>query len=178
VVIVATGSRPNRLEIAGGPPALTVHEALAGAADGASHVVVFDREGFNRPLVAADYLSARGIRIDFVTSLLRVGPLVEGMMLEEMLDHLGQRGARFTAGEEIAGWDGPGVLRLRSVATAEERVLDGIDAVVAAAGSTPVTALAHALRGRVPELYIIGDASVPQTVEEATYQGARIGRLV
>src|SRR5205085_12641715 len=37
-VIVATGSRPVRLEIAGGPAAWTVHEAIAGAADGARRV--------------------------------------------------------------------------------------------------------------------------------------------
>src|SRR5262249_34152914 len=111
-VIVATGSRPVRLEIAGAgagegpegrgpgpggcPPcsgraigakrqrrgkssarsgkektgpgvAWTVHEAIAGAADGAQRVVVFDREGFNRPLVAADALSSRGAVVEFVT---------------------------------------------------------------------------------------------------------------
>src|SRR5579871_1373990 len=44
-VIIATGSRPNRLEISGGPPALTVHEALAGRADSARRVLLFDREG-------------------------------------------------------------------------------------------------------------------------------------
>jgi len=69
VVVIATGSRPNRLEIPGGPSALTVHEVIAGKADTARHVVLFDREGFNRALVAADYLSSRGIELDVVSSL-------------------------------------------------------------------------------------------------------------
>src|SRR5262249_8937596 len=55
-VVLATGSQPRRLEVPGGRVALTVHEALAGAADGARKVVLFDREGFSRALVAADYL--------------------------------------------------------------------------------------------------------------------------
>lgn len=178
VVILATGSRPNRLEIAGGVAALTVHEVIAGNADTARRAVILDREGFNRPLVAADYLSARGVRIDFVTPLLQVGSAVEGMMLEEMLSHLTERGVRFWPGEDIAGWEGENTLRLRSVQTAEERVLESIDVVVGAVGSSPENGLERALRGRVPELYVIGDANIPQTVEQATYQGGRIGRLL
>ena len=57
-VVIASGSEPLRLEVAGGASALTVHEALQGEADGAKHVILFDREAFSRPLVAADYLSA------------------------------------------------------------------------------------------------------------------------
>jgi 2,4-dienoyl-CoA reductase-like NADH-dependent reductase (Old Yellow Enzyme family)/thioredoxin reductase len=175
-VVIATGSHPIRLEIACGPPALTVHEVIAGAADAARHVVLFDREGFNRPLVAADYLSSRGITVDFVTALPKVCPAVEGMMLEEILDLLRRRETRFWPGFDLAGWDQEGVLRLRNTQTAEEQILEGVDTVVATVGSTSVSALAQALRGQVPELYVIGDANLPQTVEEATYQGGRIGR--
>jgi hypothetical protein len=100
------------------------------------------------------------------------------MMLEEMLEHLRGRGVRFSAGEEIANWDRDGDLRLRATQTGEERVLEGIDAVVAAIGSAPVNGLARELRGRVPEVHVIGDANLPQTVEAATYQGARIGRRI
>lgn len=177
-VVIATGSRPNRLEVPGGPKALTVHEVIAGAADGAHHAVIFDREGFNRPLVAADYLSSRGVEIDFVTPLPQVCGAVEGMMFEEMLDHLQQRGVRFLPGLDLVGWEDGRALRLRSVDTAEEQVLDRVDIVIGTVGSTPVNGLSYALRSMVPELYVIGDANVPQTVEAATYQGARIGRLL
>lgn len=177
-VVIATGSRPNRLEVPGGPKALTVHEVIAGAAEGARHAVIFDREGFNRPLVAADYLSSRGVELDFVTPLPQVCGAVEGMMFEEMLDHLQRRGVRFLPGLDLVGWEDGSALRLRSVDTAEEQVLEGVDTVIGTIGSTPVNGLSYALRDIVPELYVIGDANVPQTVEAATYQGARIGRLV
>jgi 2,4-dienoyl-CoA reductase-like NADH-dependent reductase (Old Yellow Enzyme family)/thioredoxin reductase len=177
-VVIATGSLPSRLEIPGGPPALTVHDALRGEADGAKRVLIFDREGFNRPLVAADYLSSRKIDVEFVTALPQVCGAVEGMMLEEMVDRLMERGVVFKAGEVIAGGEGSGIVRLRNAQTAEERVLQGIDAVVATVGSSPVNELARRLRASVPELHVIGDANVPQTVEAATYQGARIGRAL
>jgi hypothetical protein len=53
-----------------------------------------------------------------------------------------------------------------------------VDALPATSGATAVAPLARALRGKVPELYISGDANVPQAVMQATYQGGRIGRLL
>ncbi len=178
-VVIATGSRPNRLEIAGGPAALTVHAVIdEGAANQARRVVVLDREGLNRALVAVDYLSARGIEVEFVSAFAEASPAVEGMMRGEMHEQLKARGVRFKVGEDVEGWAGAGRLILRSILTAEERTLVGIDVVVGAVGSTAVASLGVALRGRVPELHVIGDANTPQTVEAATYQGARIGRLL
>jgi len=41
-------------------------------------------EGFSRPLVVADYLSARGIQVRFGTWMLRVCATVDTYMLDEM----------------------------------------------------------------------------------------------
>jgi pyruvate/2-oxoglutarate dehydrogenase complex dihydrolipoamide dehydrogenase (E3) component len=177
-IVIATGSQPKRLEISDGPAAFTVHEVVAGALDGARHVVLFDREGFSRPLVAADYLSARGVVVEFVTSLLQVCPLVEGHMLDEMIGRLRERGVRFWPGYEIVSWIGDGQLLVRNVQTAGEHTFQAIDAVAATVGSTAVSSLARKLRPHGLELHVIGDANVPQTVEHATYQGGLIGRTL
>jgi 2,4-dienoyl-CoA reductase-like NADH-dependent reductase (Old Yellow Enzyme family)/thioredoxin reductase len=175
-VVIATGSTPNRLELPDGPAALTVHEVIVGAADMARRVVLFDREGFSRPLVAADYLSARGIEVDFVTSLLQVCPAVEGHMLDEMIQQLRARGVRFWSGLNLVRWVREDCLLARDVQTAEEQLFDDVTKVVATIGSTSNTGLADALRAHGLELYVIGDANIPQTVEQATYQGGLIGR--
>jgi 2,4-dienoyl-CoA reductase-like NADH-dependent reductase (Old Yellow Enzyme family)/thioredoxin reductase len=177
-VVIATGSQPVRMEIPGGPPAFTVHEVIAGKVDSAKRVLLFDREGFNRPLVATDYLSSRVVQVEFVTSLDYVCGAVEGMMREEMIAQLTGRGVTFTAGEEIVGWEGEGTIRLREIQTGDERTLTDIDVVVATVGSVPVSDLADQLRGKVAELHVIGDANAPDTVEAATYDGGRIGRLL
>jgi hypothetical protein len=103
---------------------------------------------------------------------------VDTYMLDEMLAHLKERGVRFWPGFEVVEWaDNTGV-RLRSVQTAEETLIEKVDVLAATVGSTPVAPLAPLLRGRVPELYVIGDANTPQTVMQATYQGGHIGRLL
>src|SRR5207247_5928627 len=103
-------------------------------------------------------------------------PAVGSMLRDEMIDRLGARGVHFHPGEEMVGWDAPGSLRVRSIRTGHERALPGIDGVVAAVGSISSAELAEGLRGRVPELHVIGDAAEPRTVEEATYEGGEIGR--
>ncbi len=176
VVVIATGSTPVRFDLPGGPPALTVHEVIGGAADSARRVVLFDCEGFSRPLVAADYLSARGIAVDFVTSLLQVAPAVEGHMLDEMLQQLQARGVRFWPGLAPVRWLDATRVLARDVQTAEEHIFDDVTTVVAAVGSASNTDLAEELRTLGLELHVIGDANLPQTVEQATYQGGLVGR--
>src|SRR5262249_5650504 len=157
-VIIATGSIPNRLEIPGGKEALTVHELVARGPGGARRAVVYDQEGFNRPLVAADLLSARGVLVEFVTPLHAAGPKVGSMMIDELTHQLMGRHVNFHPGHELVGWDGQQRLRLRQVVTREERLLQEIDLVVGLVGSTSVSGLAEELRGAVERLHVIGDA--------------------
>src|SRR5205814_9724316 len=123
-VVVATGSSPCRLRLRDGTEAVTVHEVIAGKADGLRRAIVYDREGFNRPFVAADYLSARGVHVDFVTPLPVVGGLVEGMMLDEMVTQLTARGVRFHPGHELVARAGGDAIVLRDTATADERIIE------------------------------------------------------
>jgi 2,4-dienoyl-CoA reductase-like NADH-dependent reductase (Old Yellow Enzyme family)/thioredoxin reductase len=189
-VLIASGSVPRRAVIPAAPEVsalplidaaerdvLTVHEALDGAADGAKRVVVADREGGMRALVAADYLSERGAAVDFVTPFPTLCPGVNAMTLEELHRWLRERGVRFSPAEDAAAWSGDDLL-LRNAFTAAERRLEQVDAVVVADGSESVNDLGLALRGRVEEIHVIGDANLPKGVEEATYQGGRLGRLL
>ncbi len=176
-VILATGSSPIRAEIAGGHHALTVHEALQGdAAQDAKHATILDREGFMRPIVVADALSSRGVQVEFVTPLASFGPLMEHWSLDEWTRRLQERGVRFWPAHDVTEWNG--VARLRDVQTGEETILDDVDTLVGAVGSRSVNDLVAPLRGHAFEVHVIGDANFPQTVEQATFQGARLARLL
>lgn len=59
----------------------------------------------------------------------------------------------------------------------ERKSIDA-DTVVIAAGYRPVDELYDRLKGKVPELFLIGDGKEPRKCIEAVYEGARIGREI
>jgi NADH dehydrogenase FAD-containing subunit len=51
------------------------------------------------------------------------------------------------------------------------RKIEGFDTIVLAVGSKPDDRIAKELEGKVPELYVIGDASKPGEALQAVYEG-------
>ena len=52
--------------------------------------------------------------------------------------------------------------------------LEGFDSIVIALGSIPNNELVESLKGKVPEVYVIGDASKPREVMEAVLEGEEV----
>jgi 2,4-dienoyl-CoA reductase-like NADH-dependent reductase (Old Yellow Enzyme family)/thioredoxin reductase len=174
-VVIATGSTPRRLRLSDGAEALTVHECLTGKCDNAKHAVIYDKENFNRPLVAADYLSSRGTKVELVSPLQNIGGLVEGMMLEEMVAQLTSRGVRFHASTDLISRDSRSVT-LGDTRNKATRTMENVDTIIATIGSDSVNRLADEMCGNVANVHVIGDAKSPQNVEAATTQGAELAR--
>jgi NADPH-dependent 2,4-dienoyl-CoA reductase/sulfur reductase-like enzyme len=186
-LIVATGSAPRRVPVpvAGGPEsreAATVLEALAaqGPAAMARRVVIVDREGHMRAFVVADALSDRGVDVEFLTPFTEPGPSIPAIDQGMLCERLTARGVRFRPGEDVLWWHDATTLVVHDVSTADQRTIGGVDLLVIAADAVPANELARVVAAQAPDiaLYIIGDACAPRTVEEATYQGGRVGRLI
>ncbi len=60
----------------------------------------------------------------------------------------------------------------------EEVVITDTDQIVIAMGARSVNDLARKLKGKVAELYVIGDAREPRTAFEATREGAEAARRI
>lgn len=181
-VVIATGSTPRRARLPSAAPGetretLTIHEALAqGEENGKGRrAVVVDREGQMRAFVVADLLSERGFTVEFLTPFAQPGPQIDSLNLGELCERLGARGVRVRPGEDLQAWPSPTKLVACDVFSGERRAIDDVDCVVVADGSEPRNGLAAALAPDL-ELHVVGDACQPRTVEEATYQGARVGR--
>jgi len=52
------------------------------------------------------------------------------------------------------------------------------DSVVLALGTTPVNHLAEQLKGKVPEIHVIGDAKEPRQARDAISEGATVARII
>ena len=69
-------------------------------------------------------------------------------------------------------------LLLEDLSTGDIDRLEGIDAIVAAAGGVAEDRLYGELRGRVADLRMVGDCVAPRTALEAIYEGHAAGRAV
>jgi len=62
--------------------------------------------------------------------------------------------------------------------TRQERTIEEVDTVVLALGSAANDSLYKALKGKVRELYLVGQALAPRKMLDSTLDGLRVGRLV
>jgi len=65
-----------------------------------------------------------------------------------------------------------------SIITQEERKLEGIDTLVLVTGNQPEEGLYFALKGKVKELYRVGDCVAPRKADRAIYDGHQVGRML
>ena len=68
--------------------------------------------------------------------------------------------------------------RLTTSFTGEERRIQGVDSVVISCGGQEGNALYHALKDKVQEIHLAGDANGIRRAHDATREGATVGRLL
>ena len=98
-------------------------------------------------------------------------PLVWRKIYERLLN----KGIVVSGFTELVGL-GEGSVTLRSTVTGREESREGVDVVVFADNRRAVDGLYRELKGRVSELYAVGDCLAPRTVEQAMYEGHGVGR--
>ena len=97
------------------------------------------------------------------------------MVWRVIYERLLNKGLEVSAFTEVVGL-GEGSVRLRSTVTRQEESREEVDVVVFADNRRAVDGLYKGLKGRVAELYAVGDCLAPRTVEQAMYEGHEVGR--
>jgi len=185
-VVLATGARPTQQPP---PPLPTIQgvdersvllaEQVLG--DGASlgdRVVVYSSDSHFRGATTADTLADRGKRVTLVVPTLAPAPhaVAEHNTWMLLMTRLAEKGVEivgFTAVTEI----GAGRVKTRHLLSQKEGEI-ACDAVVLAVGAAADDGLYHSLRGKIAELHRVGDCVAPRRMENAIYEGARVGRIV
>ena len=179
-VIVATGSRPKRSPVTGadGPQVFNVWQVLSGEAELGERVLLIDYDGHHQATATAEFLAELGKSVHVVTSSLFVGQeLGPSQDLYLSRQRLLQKGVTFTpdfAVMEIRGTEVHGFNVYSNVWDA----FTGYDSVVTAMGNDAVDGLYFALKGKVSELYRVGDCVAPRKVDMAIHEGYMAGKRV
>jgi 2,4-dienoyl-CoA reductase-like NADH-dependent reductase (Old Yellow Enzyme family)/thioredoxin reductase len=179
IVAIATGARPHRPPLPGVdlPHVVDAAQVIAGTAEVGHRVLVVARDDHLTPLTVADPLSARGHQVTLVYGAAQPGQQLGRYILGGILARLHRRRVEFRQLEEVRAISTDGV-DVRDVYSFESRRLSGYDSVVLACGADSDDALFHELKGRVPELHVLGDAYAPRRLSFATRQAYALAELL
>ena len=170
-VIVASGALPlfpdwKGIEESG---ALSVDAALTGQGNVGKRVLVVGAGGIGAEL--ADYLSEMGKEVTLVEMLEEIASDLVTHLKHYLSERLAEKRVTILTSTEVKEL-GKGYALVEDVSGT--RKIGGFDTIFLAVGSKPDDRIAKSLEGKVPELYVIGDASEPREALEAVYEGEEV----
>ena len=170
-VIVATGAKPFLPPIDGIREAKTisVDDALSGSASLGKKVLVIGGGGIGAEV--ADYLSEKGKEVTLVEMREGIALDLVGHLQYFLNKRLREKGVRILTSTKATRFEKQEVWVEDPQGT---KKLEGFDSIVIALGSTPNDELVESLKGKVSEVYTVGDASKPREMMEALVEGEEI----
>lgn len=179
VVAVATGATPHRPAIPGvdGGSVSEIRDVLQGNATVGSRVVVVAQDDHLAPLSLADFLSERGHDVTLVYATTQPAQLLGRYILGGILGRLHKRNVAFRLMEEVIAVTAAGI-RVRNVYSRQTEDLTGFDSVVLSCGGDSDAGLYEALRPRLPEVHVLGDAFAPRRLVFATRQAYALAQTL
>lgn len=169
VVFVATGADPARLNVPGADQkkVVTAIDVLTGKAQVGRNVVVVG--GGLIGVETAHYLVRKGHNITVVSRQDKVASELGRTNRKMIIDWL----IRSSNVRLVANFKTEEITETAVVGTSDgARIAIPADTVVTSAGMKANDELASSLKGKVPELYVIGDSAKPALIWDAIYAGA------
>ncbi|MDX2358963.1 FAD-dependent oxidoreductase [Dietzia sp. PP-33] len=187
VVVLATGSAPDRTGFSGAFPAITAipgHDRshvcsaldiLAAPFFSARRAVVVDDDPHGQATSVAEHLGMLGVETHLVTRAIHPGHWAGAANFEPLHRRLGAAGVRVHTSTWVERIEATSVA-LRGVYDGHRWALEGVDAVVLATGNHADTFLYDGLRAAGADLPVIriGDCLAPRRLDQAIWDGATI----
>ena len=171
VAIIATGAKPFFPAIDGieESTVLSVVDALSGAIPLGKKILVVGGGGIGAEV--ADFLSENGKEVTLIE--MREGIALDLVAhLQYFLNkRLREKGVQILTSTKAIRFEKGGLWVETPKGT---KRLEGFDSIVLSLGAIPNDELAHLLKEKVSEVYVVGDASKPREVMEALLEGEEI----
>lgn len=177
-VIIATGARPRTpaIEREGSLPVIQAVDVLEGCAVPPGPVLVVDWRSDWVSLGVARALAEAGHRVTLATNGHGAGEMLQQYVRDAMVASLARLGVTTIPLTRLYGVDDD-TAYLQHVLTEEPVIVEGLAAVVLAAGSESVDDLGDELESAGVRVLRAGDCLAPRTVEEAVLEGLQAGSL-
>jgi thioredoxin reductase len=181
VAIVATGSVPRENPFPGQyspSQVFNVWQVLKGEAAIGERVLLIDGDGHHKATSTAEFLADNGKKVDIITDALFVGielgPIGD---LYNSRQRLLQKGVTFISDMRIQEIQETSVKAV-NIYLNEVQTFEGYDTIVVVIPNRPNDFLYFRLKGKIKELYRIGDCVSPRKIDMAIWEGNKLGRML
>jgi pyruvate/2-oxoglutarate dehydrogenase complex dihydrolipoamide dehydrogenase (E3) component len=124
----------------------------------------------------AEFLAEQGKKVTLIEMLegiaLDMGIVRKPYLMQSLSDY----GTEVLISTRIEGISNQGIIATDSGGA--RRSIDIFDTIVLAVGAKPLDEISREIEGKVPEVYVIGDALKARKALEAIAEGARVGREI
>jgi mycofactocin system FadH/OYE family oxidoreductase 2 len=176
-VVVATGAVPYIPDIPGadGKNVVEVRQVLQDEVEVGQNVVIADYQNHILGLETAEFLADRGAKVELLTGDAFAGGRSEASTLEILYSRVLNKGVVITTLTKVREIKGNTVVAY-NVFTNVDRYIEGVDTIVFATDGKANDSLYRSLKGKVKELYEVGQCVSPRKLLESVYDGAVVGR--
>lgn len=180
VVVVATGSEPFLPSIKGAEQrhVVNVWDVLQEKVEVGERLLIVDGgEAFWPCCGTADFLLEKGKKVEVISYLNSIGASIPAQSLTPLYQRLLRKGAILTPFHTLKEILVDSVV-VSNVHTGVSRVIEGVNTVVLAYGNKANDGVYNLLKGKIREIYAIGDCVAPRKVQDAIREGHRVGRII
>jgi mycofactocin system FadH/OYE family oxidoreductase 2 len=186
-LVIACGAEFNRTGFSGvipdpipgwdQPHVLTPEQVLRGDNQPGQRVVIADEDYREVVPGLAELLARQGKQVTIVTSQTSVAKeLLFSLALPHVLARLAESGVEIIPSHYIKRIDAGSVQLFNVFVPNLEKRLSGIDSVILVTTKETRSALSAKMKGKVNELYAIGDCVAPRDIGAAIFEGHRLAR--
>jgi NADPH-dependent 2,4-dienoyl-CoA reductase/sulfur reductase-like enzyme len=178
-VVVASGSSPLPPDVPGADtgPVAFAEDVLTRKVDWGDNILVLDQDGHNQGPAVAEHLAEQGRKVEIVSDLFSIGEDIDHFTKPLVYRRLLTRGVTLSPNTAVKEIREDQVV-LKNVYSEEERVIDGVSTIVYAGLRKAEDSLYTQLKGRVAQLFLVGDAMAPRKIHDAILEGTRAGRQI
>ncbi len=165
------------IRIEPGSHVVTAEDVLEGRAETGHRVVIADQQNYMKGLITAEFLADQGKDVTLVMPVpLRLTTPnsydIDLITLAVQTMNIKMKGVKRIQDYEVKG-AGPGKVLLRDAFTEQLQEIEA-DTLVLSYWRKANDALYHDLKGRVKEIFRIGDALAPRRLLNAIYEGYQV----
>jgi pyruvate/2-oxoglutarate dehydrogenase complex dihydrolipoamide dehydrogenase (E3) component len=175
VLVVAAGADPSPPAIEGldSFPLFSPGEALSSPDRLGRRVLIIGGGGIGAE--TADFLSEKGKEVILVEMREGIALDLVGHLQHFLNKRLKEKKVRVLTSTKVLRGEPSGVW---VEDPGGRKKLEGLDAIVAAVGAKPNNELARSLKGKGPEIFVVGDAAQPREVLEALLEAEEMAMKI